>query len=595
MSSIKVPSNPDLRPRRLSLALGAIALGALFGAACSSGDHVSNNAGTAGTTGSGAGQAGTTGSGGSSSGSAGTTGSGGSSSGSAGTSGPGTGGSGTAGAGGSSTGGGGRGGTTGSGGSSSGSAGTSGPGTGGSGTPGTGGSATGGGGSAGGGGRGGVGGVTGTAGSSAAGRGGAGGTVGTGGSGTAGTGPAGASGTAGTTGTSSKEDDGTDCTVATLPASSSLPTITLLPDPFKKLDGTEMTTKAEWRCRREEIRKMEEKYVYGTKPQPPQSVTGTVSSSMISVSVMDGGKSASFTAGVKLPTSGSAPYPVVIEYASDTSGTFGPPLDSGVLNSEGVAVIYFNAYAVGAEGNGHGTNQSGAFYSLYAGGSATGLLTAWGWGVSRIIDVLEKSGGSMFDASAVAVSGCSRFGKGAFIAGVIDQRVALTLPIESGTAGVPIWRGIAKGEKGENGNPGQSLSSAYSEQPWFADAFQPFLNAPTKAPLDTHELVAMIAPRGLFIMENPHIGELSSKYGHVAALAGKEVYTALGAGDAISYVSNVQDGTHCAARPEWVTPLRNNIERFLKKTGNVAGVMNPYPSQTGDLTMWRDWTTPTLN
>jgi len=173
--------------------------------------------------------------------------------------------------------------------------------------------------------------------------------------------------------------------------------------------------------------------------------------------------------------------------------------------------------------------------------------------------------------------------------------VALTLPIESGTAGVPIWRGIAKGEKGENGNPGQSLSSAYSEQPWFADAFQPFLNAPTKAPLDTHELVAMIAPRGLFIMENPHIGELSSKYGHVAALAGKEVYTALGAGDAISYVSNVQDGTHCAARPEWVTPLRNNIERFLKKTGNVAGVMNPYPSQTGDLTMWRDWTTPTLN
>ena len=550
MSSIKVPSNPDLRPRRLSLALGAIALGALFGAACSSGDHVSNNAGTAGTTGSGAGQAGTTGSGGSSSGSAGTTGSGGSSSGSAGTSGPGTGGSGTAGAGGSSTGGGGRGG---------------------------------------------VGGVTGTAGSSAAGRGGAGGTVGTGGSGTAGTGPAGASGTAGTTGTSSKEDDGTDCTVATLPASSSLPTITLLPDPFKKLDGTEMTTKAEWRCRREEIRKMEEKYVYGTKPQPPQSVTGTVSSSMISVQVMDGGKSASFTAGVKLPTSGSAPYPVVIEYASDTSGTFGPPLDAGVLNSEGVAVIYFNAYAVGAEGNGHGTNQSGAFYTLYSGGSATGLLTAWGWGVSRIIDVLEKSGGSMFNAGAVAVSGCSRFGKGAFIAGVIDQRVALTLPIESGTAGVPIWRGIAKGEKGENGNPGQSLSSAYSEQPWFADAFQPFLNAPTKAPLDTHELVAMIAPRGLYIMENPHIGELSSKYGHVAALAGKEVYTALGAGDAISYVSNVQDGIHCAARPEWVTPLRNNIERFLKKTGNVAGVMNPYPSQTGDLTMWRDWTTPTLN
>ena len=45
----------------------------------------------------------------------------------------------------------------------------------------------------------------------------------------------------------------------------------------------------------------------------------------------------------------------------------------------------------------------------------------------------------------------------------------------------------------------------------------------------------MVAPRGLFIMDNPHIGELSPKYGHVAALAGAEVYKALGAGDAISY------------------------------------------------------------
>jgi hypothetical protein len=376
--------------------------------------------------------------------------------------------------------------------------------------------------------------------------------------------------------------------VAALPAAGSLPAITLLPDPFTKLDGTRMTMKSEWTCRREEIRKQAETYAFGTKPPPPMMVSGTVSSTMITVNVMDGGKMASFTATVTLPT-GTGPFPALISYGALAG------IDMSWVTSEGLAFINYNPMSVGMEGAGHSPNQTGAFYSLYTGGSKTGLLTAWGWGVSRIIDVIEKSGGTMLDPTAIAVTGCSRFGKGAFIAGAFDQRVALTLPVESGTAGVPIWRGIAKAENGENGNPSQSLASAYSEQPWFADAFNAFTNNATKTPIDTHEVVGMIAPRGLFIMDNPHIGELSPKYGDVAALAGKEIYTALGAGDAISYNSNVASGTHCSVRPEWQTPFKNNVERFLKKTGTAAGAITPFSTQSGDLTMWRSWTTPTLN
>ena len=70
--------------------------------------------------------------------------------------------------------------------------------------------------------------------------------------------------------------------------------------------------------------------------------------------------------------------------------------------------------------------------------------------------------------------------------------------------------------------------------------------------MDTHELIAMIAPRGLFIMDNPHIANLGPKSGHVAARAGAEVYKALGVGDNITYYSDVQNGTHCSQRPEWV-------------------------------------------
>jgi hypothetical protein len=59
--------------------------------------------------------------------------------------------------------------------------------------------------------------------------------------------------------------------------------------------------------------------------------------------------------------------------------------------------------------------------------------------------------------------------------------------------------------------------------------------------------------------------------------------------------SDITEGGHCSVRTEWVAPLKNNIERFLKKTGTAPGVIKASPMQTGDLSVWRDWTTPTLN
>jgi hypothetical protein len=296
--------------------------------------------------------------------------------------------------------------------------------------------------------------------------------------------------------------------------------------------------------------------------------------------VSEGGKSASFSVPVSLPSGGSGPYPAVV-----VLGGFGA--DTNTIRSEGVATINYDPYALGKEGTGR-ANKQGAFYTLYGSNSTTGLLMAWAWGVSRIIDVIEQSGGNVLKADAIGVTGCSRFGKGAFTVGVFDQRIALTMPIESGTAGVPIWRGVP-------GEGAQSLSSAYGEQPWFGDAFSAFTGSPTKAPLDTHELVAMVAPRGLFIMDNPHIANLGPRSAHVAALAGAEVYKALGAGANISYISAVANGSHCATRPEWTDPLRKNIRKFLKKTGDDAGVISAASSASGTLSQWRDWTTPALN
>jgi hypothetical protein len=242
---------------------------------------------------------------------------------------------------------------------------------------------------------------------------------------------------------------------------------------------------------------------------------------------------------------------------------------------------------VGREGTPR-NNKQGAFYSIYGSSSSTGLLVAWAWGVSRIIDVIEQSGG-ILKADAMGVTGCSRYGKGAFVIGAFDQRIALTMPIESGSAGAPIFRGIP----GESG--AQPLSSAYGEQPWLGDAFGSFTSNPAMLPVDTHQMVAMVAPRGLFIMENPHIDWLSARSGSVAALGGAEVYKALGAGANITYWSDIQDGSHCASRNEWRTPLQQNIQKFLLKTGSAAGTFRISSRKSGNLAEWRDWQTPALS
>ncbi|WP_437717168.1 hypothetical protein WMF45_12580 [Sorangium sp. So ce448] len=89
---------------------------------------------------------------------------------------------------------------------------------------------------------------------------------------------------------------------------SALPKISRLPDPFTRLDGTSVSTRAEWHCQRQEIRKQAEKYIYGEKPTP-DVVTGTVTENKVSVHVEAQGKKIDFSADIVLPSKGEAPFP----------------------------------------------------------------------------------------------------------------------------------------------------------------------------------------------------------------------------------------------------------------------------------------------
>ncbi|MCL2690539.1 MAG: cellulose-binding protein, partial [Chitinispirillia bacterium] len=266
-----------------------------------------------------------------------------------------------------------------------------------------------------------------------------------------------------------------------------------LPDPFLMMGGSRMTSKEQWAQRRQETLRLLERTVYGTKPPKPASVTGSVTNTLITVNVSENGRTASFTAAVTLP-SGTGPFPAVILYGNTGAA-------AATLRNWGVATINFNSAAVGSE-QGSRSNKTGAFYTIYGNNSRAGLLVAWAWGVSRIIDVIEQSGSTIIRPDAIGVTGCSRSGKGAFVAGALDQRIALTIPMESGTGGTNIMRGaFADRDPAGGTNGAQSPNSAYGETYWLGDDFSAFTNNPNNLPVDIHQAIALIAPRGFFVMD----------------------------------------------------------------------------------------------
>jgi hypothetical protein len=363
----------------------------------------------------------------------------------------------------------------------------------------------------------------------------------------------------------------------------SLQTTSGLPDPFTKLDGTRITAKNEWRCRRQEILKQAEAYIYGEKPAAPDNVTGSVSSNNILVNVEHQGNSISYNSSVTLP-SGQGPFPALISVGSGFFGIAQGMKDIALAN--GVAIIEYDPYGIGAEG----TQGSGGFYDIYGSNHSAGLLVAWAWGVSRIIDVLQLDP-STINPSKVAISGCSRFGKSAFIAGALDARLALTIPNESGIGGVPSLRMVPTVDPN-----GEQPSHGINYQPWFSPSrFQTLANDTSRLPVDTHEMIGMVAPRGLLILDNPHIDNLDPKSAYAASVAGSHIYTALGYPDNISYQGNVSDGNHCAWKSEFNQPLTNNIRKFLKGESATTGGINAHSNGTTNTDSWITWSTPSLS
>lgn len=375
------------------------------------------------------------------------------------------------------------------------------------------------------------------------------------------------------------------CTIPAMPAAASLPSIAKLPDPFLSMSGSRVSTKAQWDCRREEISKQFQVYELGTMPPRPASVTTSLSGNSLTINVTDGGKTISFTVTITKPTTGTAPYPVLIGYGSSSL--------SDVL-SLGVATLNYTNNTMANDGAGTATDRGkGLFYTLYGSTHTAGSLLAWAWGVSRIIDALELTPEAGLDPSRVAVTGCSRNGKGALVAGAFDPRIVLTLPQESGSGGTDSWR-VSDYMLDTLKQSTQTLTELVTEEPWLSTVVNPFLSGKTRLlPFDHHMLVGMVAPRALMDFANSDYMWLGSLSSFTNDSAAKRIYIALGAPEAMTY-SEIGGHGHCsfpASQKHWVDSYVRKY--LLGGTGEAAKIENS-KSFVFDEARWINWTTPTL-
>ncbi|OIW27834.1 hypothetical protein CONLIGDRAFT_705759 [Coniochaeta ligniaria NRRL 30616] len=327
-----------------------------------------------------------------------------------------------------------------------------------------------------------------------------------------------------------------------------------LPDPWKFADGKPVATAADWTCRQAEMSKMLQQYELGDLPGPPDSLTATLSGTTLTLNIKVGSNSKTVAVTFSKGSSQAAIIGV---------GGISIPVPSSV------GKINFGNDACAAQQN-SGSHGSGWFFDLHGKSHSAGATTAWAWCVGRIIDGLEQLGVEKtgIDPKKLGVTGCSRNGKGAFMVGALNPRIALTIPQESGSGGAACWR-ISDSEKSKGKNI-QTASQIVGENAWFSPKFNSVTGKTSTIPEDHHFLAALVAPRGLFVIENDidWLGPVSTT---ACMKAGRQIYKALGVGPNMGF-SLVGGHSHCQFPSGTTENLNSYINTFLLGQGKTNDV-----------------------
>jgi lysophospholipase L1-like esterase len=328
-----------------------------------------------------------------------------------------------------------------------------------------------------------------------------------------------------------------------------------MPDALTLRDGTKVTTPAMWGKRRQEILGDFEREVYGKIPRHTPKVTWEVTGVTTGMSGdipvitktlvghVDNRAYPALTVDIQanftVPAHQTQKVPIMIEFGF--GGNFG---GRGFPQRPGV--IPWTQQAI-AKGWGYGTIVPTSFQpdnnrlttgiiGLCNKGKPRkpddwGALRAWQWGVSRMIDYFEQTKDSGVDPKKVGIEGLSRYGKAAIVTEAFEPRIAVGLIGSSGEGGVKLHRHIY-GEAVEN--------LAGGEYYWMAGNFIKYgASEPAKTaadlPVDSHELIALCAPRPCFIsygtVENGDAKWVDAHGSFMAGVLAGPVYKLLGKRD----------------------------------------------------------------
>jgi hypothetical protein len=295
---------------------------------------------------------------------------------------------------------------------------------------------------------------------------------------------------------------------------------TSLPDALTLNNGRKVTNaKTWWTKRRPEIVEEFDREIYGRAPKNTPKVRWEVVSltndtthgvpaiTKKLVGHVDNSAYPAISVNIDLtlttPANASGPVPVITEFSFVFPPGFrmpGPPPGTPATKSWqqqileqgwGYAILVPTSYQAD---NGAGL-RSGIIGLVNKGQPRKpddwGTLRAWAWGASRAVDYYETD--KAVDVKRLGIEGLSRYGKAALVSMAYEPRFAVGFIGSSGAGGAKILRRVF-GEQVEN------LASS-GEYHWFAGNFIKYASIKTanNLPVDAHQLVALCAPRPLFI------------------------------------------------------------------------------------------------